>query len=675
MRFDHDEHPVKASRHHVRYAVLCIVLTVSMALIGFEWWLSKIERDSFEQHLETIAGIYSNVLADPVWNMDDERVMAILEALAADPYVRIARVEGLMDAHTDTPPDSKPNSQIPPVTRNILFVSDMATTDAGRFLLYGDESGIIARRANRLFIGGGVLAVLLTIALLLLRFFERAAEEELKFETISQMAPDAIVLCDEFGLIVHANQKTWELLGASAESALPATITDLIVNADRAHLKTLFASSGDELSLPVQLMALQMDGQELPVELTMRALPFRNSNHYIVVMRDISLRIEEAKKAQALQRQLYQSQKMEAVGTLSAGIAHDFNNILGSILGFTELSIAATDDPEITTYMQESRHAVDRARQLVAKLMTFSRSSQSQTRPLRILPLVEEALDMLRATIPATVDLERRLAGKRATVLADPTQLQQIVVNLCTNAMHAIGEAPGRITISLYTSGDPSSKVSCVDAETGRAEAILTVQDSGPGIDKEIQERIFEPFFTTKKIGQGTGLGLSVVHSIITELDGVVTLDSKPGCTKFTIKLPTIRAVDDIPRATPSQPSHGRGEILLVDDEPQLLRVVARMLEHLGYSVTTELQAETALEMVRTKPSRFSAVISDFAMPNMDGMTLANRIYDLSPRPPVILYTGYEGNRAIGESVSATLSKPVSTEDLAQALSSLIPSQ
>jgi len=349
--------------------------------------------------------------------------------------------------------------------------------------------------------------------------------------------------------------------------------------------------------------------------------------------------------------QLRDVQKMESIGTLAGGIAHDFNNILGAILGNVAL---ARDDvgpghPALVS-LEEIHKASVRARNLVQQILAFSRHEPQElvTQPLR--PVVEETCKLLRATLPARVTLDVRLGEQPLPVLADTTQVQQVLMNLCTNAWQALKDGGGRIVVGLEEAVLDTATSQRLGAVPAGPYAHLWVSDSGVGMDAATRERVFEPFFTTKPVGQGTGLGLSVVHGIVRAHHGAIDVDTAPGqgCT-FHLYFPlaallpaaTITAAEAA-EATPAAPAVGHGEhVLYVDDDPTMLIMVERILERSGYRVSTCPSALEAIAAVRAQPEAYDCVVTDYNMPDFSGLDFARELARLRPRLPVIISSGY----------------------------------
>ena len=378
---------------------------------------------------------------------------------------------------------------------------------------------------------------------------------------------------------------------------------------------------------------------------------------------------------QTLEEQLRQSQKMEAIGTLAGGIAHDFNNILAAILGYTELAMLVLPKEGIPA--ERLRHVIsscDRARSLVKQILTFSRRSPHDTSPVKISSIIKEAVKLLRASVPSTIEIQQDIRAADAVVMADSTQLHQLIVNLCTNAAQAMDDSGGILTIGLHDYlRDTNDMAGCYDLAPG-AYVRLTVRDTGPGIAPEIKERIFEPFFTTKAVNKGTGMGLAVAHGIVKSYGGCIYADNETGAgATFHVLLPRID--EELPGYRQAQlplMPQGAETILYVDDEEAVVQIGHGMLESLGYTVVSTGSSQKALEMFSAEPGRFDCVITDMTMPHIRGDELARRLFELRPGLPIILCTGFSEKiseeQALQMGIQAFLLKPFTMQDLGLAV-------
>ncbi len=408
------------------------------------------------------------------------------------------------------------------------------------------------------------------------------------------------------------------------------------------------------------------DGAPVEVELTIA--PIRNESgvivHYVGVERDITeqLRIEQ---------QLRQSQKMEAVGTLAGGIAHDFNNMLAIIIGNAELALDDVQAEAPRNNLSQILMASEHARDLTSQILTFSRKTERGKKPLKLTPLLKETFKLLRGTIPTTVRMNLNIRAKADTVLADPSQVQQVLINLATNASHAMRKRGGQLAFGLNKVA-VTQKHQIPGAELSPGTYVeLTVSDTGTGMPEEVCRRIFEPFFTTKGPGEGTGMGLAVVYGIVKNHDGEIVVESEPGRgSVFRVFLPLSEAAAGKPIEEQSHAPVGKEGILLVDDEPGVLQAASRTLQRLGYSVTTAESGVQAWEVFKDKPDRFDLVITDQVMPDLTGIDLAVRMLKARKGLPIILFTGYSETvspeQAKAAGIKEFVMKPVMKKTLAE---------
>jgi len=354
---------------------------------------------------------------------------------------------------------------------------------------------------------------------------------------------------------------------------------------------------------------------------------------------------EDITKEQKLEQQFRQAQKMEAIGTLAGGIAHDFNNILAAMCGYTELAkLKLADNPAVRDYLEAVMHAGQRATALVRQILTFSRQQeQAERKSVNIGAVVEETLKLLRSTIPSTIEFIFTHDPDVAPVLADSSQIHQIMMNLGTNAWHAMRDQPGRLEVNLVNFVVDKNMAEMHPRLRLGPYVRLSISDTGCGMDQATQERIFEPFFTTKPLGEGTGLGLSVVHGIMESSDGLITVYSTPGAgTVFHLYFPAYREAAALAPAADGEAPRGEGRrILYVDDELPLAVLGQKTLEQLGYQVVISTKVAEALEWVRAEPGRFDLVITDQTMPGMTGTDFAAQLLKIRADLPIILTTGY----------------------------------
>jgi PAS domain S-box-containing protein len=390
-------------------------------------------------------------------------------------------------------------------------------------------------------------------------------------------------------------------------------------------------------------------------------------------------KVAQAHKEQ-LEAQLRQSQKLEAIGTLAGGIAHDFNNILGAILGYGELAHQhSAEGSPLRRYLDNVMHAAERAQVLIERILGFSRSGLGDRAPVNVQFVIEETLELLEASLPAGIRLESRIESGNSAVIGDATYLHQVAMNLCTNAVQAM-EKGGTLRVILERIDVNESRALSRGLLHPGSHVRLTVSDTGVGIPPAVLERMFDPFFTTKGVGQGTGLGLSLVHGIVSDLGGAIDVTSKPGeGTTFEIWLPIAGEIAmpslEAARALPQ----GNGEIvMIVDDERTLVALAEEITAELGYEPVGFDSSRAALEAFSAQPERFDAVLTDEAMPDLVGTELAFEIRRLRPAIPIILMSGYGGaqltNRAAEIGVNEVLRKPLHRRDLAESLARVLES-
>ena len=402
--------------------------------------------------------------------------------------------------------------------------------------------------------------------------------------------------------------------------------------------------------------------------------PGSEATHYQGLVLDISERKQMAEEQRRLKAQLRHAQKMETIGTLAGGIAHDFNNMLTPIVGYTEMAkMSAGKDDRVSLYLENVLKASYRARDLVKRILTFSRRAEQDRRRIEIASLVEEAIKLLQSVLPSTVEVRKRVDSECGVVMADPTQIHQVLMNLFANAGQAMRETGGVLEVNLRrVSAEARMDLKYPGLKEGPC-AMLTVSDTGVGMDQDTVERIFEPFFTTKGPDEGTGLGLSVVHGIITSHEGAITVESRPGKgSTFTVCFPLLAGEAVEEASLEEAPPRGQERILLVDDEKMIARMLDELLSQRGFKVTSFSDSREALETFRESPRSFDLVITDQIMPGLTGAQLSTEVLKVRPDTPIILISGFSDQQVVTESMQAGireyLMKPIEAGELCRAI-------
>ncbi|GAB6175298.1 hypothetical protein JCM16814_01890 [Desulfobaculum senezii] len=499
-------------------------------------------------------------------------------------------------------------------------------------------------------VGAGILAVVLLLVAIISwnrtlqrRVRERTDELERELQarvqllTAIEQTEDGIFILDTSGVIEYANPAFSRMSGYSKQELVGQHCA--IIRSDRqdsAFYNDLWASLRNGEVWRGHSTYQRKDGALYEVDASVSPIFGHDGSviNYVEVTRDIT-------EQRQLEEQLRQSQKMEELGTLAGGIAHDFNNFIAAILGYAELALLKTEPgSRAHTNLENISKVGRRAKEMVNQILIFSRRREPERRLVELAPVLDEVLDMLETTMPATIEVHRDIHARGRTVLADPTQIHQIIMNLGTNAGYAMGKSGGELTVSLTHRQIDAASATPKTAPGPYLQ--LTVTDTGPGIPGDILGRIFDPFFTTKPQGKGTGMGLSMVHGMVGSIGGTISVTSTQGAgTTFTVLLPETDTDPHAPRRDARQVIPGSGTILVVDDEQSMVDVLQQMLEDLGYTVHTTTDSHHALTLFATHSADYDLVISDQTMPRMTGERLAEELVAIRADIPIIISTGF----------------------------------
>ena len=467
------------------------------------------------------------------------------------------------------------------------------------------------------------------------RVEEALWESEERYRTAIESASDGIALVkgDQH---LYVNARFAEMFGYEDPAEIVGRPLSLTVHPEHLEMVSRYnrlRQEGEPVPSRYEFKGVKKDGTVRFMEVSAAKTSYRGQSLSLVYFRDVT-------EYRNLEEQLRQSQKMQAIGTLAGGIAHDFNNILAGIIGFTEMSLEdISPDNPVRPYMERVLKGGYRGRDLVRQILTFSRQGEQEKKSISLGNVIEEALQLTRPALPSIVEIQKRLHQVQDTIVADPVQMQQVVMNLCANAGYAMRDSGGVLSISLSDVGcEEGSRYP--DLKPG-SYLKLTVSDTGCGITREVMGKIFDPFFTTKRPGEGTGMGLSVVHGIVKSHGGHVTASSEPGKgSVFHVYLPRVEPRAVAAAETLAPVPRGSERILFVDDEETLVDLNTLRLESLGYRVTAAVSSREALKAFAADPAAFDLVITDYTMPHMTGIDLAGKLLELRPDIPIILTSG-----------------------------------
>lgn len=501
---------------------------------------------------------------------------------------------------------------------------------------------------------------------------EALKKSEEKYRNVVEYASEGIFVAQDM-VFKFCNPRVAEVIGFPLEELKNKSFAEIIHPDDREmvlerHKRRL---KGEQFQEYYPFRVITRVGKIKWVEIKPVLIQWEGKSASLNFLSDITERKKVEDERQRLESQLLHAQKMESIGTLAGGIAHDFNNILSAVIGYTELTLDHVPEDGIARFnLERVLASANRAKEMVKQILAFSRKGEGERKPIQLKEVVEELLTLLRSTFPTTIEIHRDLAESTNPVLANKSEMHRVVMNLCTNASHAMKEDGGILSVSLKEVDLAPGCTNGKDLEPGRYQQ-LTVSDTGVGMTPEIMSRIFEPYFTTKKEGEGTGMGLSVVHGIVKSCGGDITVFSTPGKgTTVHVFLPITgeKRAEEMTRQIEEPVRGGNETVLVVDDEPFIAELSKDVLENLGYRVIMKTGGMEALEVFKADPGKFHLAVVDQTMPHMTGIQLTREIKKIRPKFPVILCTGFSD--AINEEnykmygIDAFLMKPILPKEL-----------
>lgn len=481
--------------------------------------------------------------------------------------------------------------------------------------------------------------------------------------------------------ILDVNEHICKRLGYNHGELCKMSIRDIDSSLSVEDRKLLWQSLNENGAINFETVHRRKDGTAMPVDVTTNLLEFEGNKYYLHFARDITDQKNEEKQKRIMETHLRQTQRMEALGTLAGGIAHDFNNILSAISGYAELAqLRSAANPKLRHYIDQIHMASVRAKNLVEQILTFSRKGKSEKRHVDIAGVLAETLNLVRATLPSTIEIRQHIKSDAGSLFADEPQIRQVIMNLCTNAYHAMQKDGGLLEVDLAPVAIGIYDSSVYPVIRPGKYLKLVVADTGQGMDEDVLARIFDPYFTTKKSGERTGMGLSTVHGIVKDHGGSIKVYSRPGVgTTFQVFFPLVETEAHHSTTQTGIFSSGNGYILLVDDEKQLVEIGNEMLEGLGYLVETRANPIDAIDAFRVNPDKYDLIITDRTMPKMTGERLAKEIKTIRPDIPIILCTGFSANLSTDTlteiGINEILMKPVTLNNLANSVRKVLGDQ
>ncbi len=543
-------------------------------------------------------------------------------------------------------------------------------------------------------VGGGFLVIVIFISWTNWRLrravtarTKELSESNERYLGLVENAPDGIMLCEgPEGKFVEANSQAFKIFKTSRSTLIGRNVLDFSPpvqpngRESRAYAEELIAKTLDGERPVFEWIHTDAEGRNFPCEVRLARLVWEGDALFRVSLMDITARKKAEEEKREMNARIHQMEKMDTIGQLAGGIAHDFNNILGAMLGYAEL--VKLDLPAGSRLLDKQEKiilAALRAKKLIDQILLFSRQSEQVVSPIQPHLMIKEALKLLRSSIPTTIEIKQNVPSNLGHIVADPTHVHQIVMNLCTNAYHSMREKGGILAVTLSEVSIHKNDVTFdkLDLAPG-TYLVLEVNDTGHGMDQETREKIFNPYFTTKSKGDGTGLGLSVVHGIVKNYNGHIRVYSEPGHgTNIRVYFPKVEPPGTAPEGhSDMEMLTGDEHILVVDDDPTMLEMTGSSLQSLGYRVTSFSDSREALETFQTDPTLFDLVITDMTMPKMTGLELSKHLLEIKPDLPIIICTGYselitkEKAEALG--IKAFLLKPVLRKELSETIRNVL---
>lgn len=508
------------------------------------------------------------------------------------------------------------------------------------------------------------------------KHLDAAKENERRLQLLLDNMPARISYVNTEKRYVSVNQAYEKAFGLERKNIIGQHVRTVLGNTNYQnvadHMDT--ALSGKHDHFESVFTVAEGEQQHVDINYVPDITPQGEVTGFYVLTLDVTEKKRAENERATLEKRLVQAQKMESLGTLAGGIAHDFNNILSPLLGFAELlKLEIPKDSPLFSYVEGILDAAMRSREMVKQILTFSRQAEKEILPIRLQPILKEALRLLRSSIPTTIEFQTDIDPKCGIVMADPTQIHQVIMNLATNAYHAMENTGGHLSVTLHAIEINPNPITLGDLAPGQY-ARIRVCDTGCGIKKEILDKVFDPYFTTKEKNKGTGLGLSVVQGIVKSFQGDIRIHSEPGKgTEVRVYLPiskqhAVSSAGDIDKPVPE----GHEHLLLVDDEKAILTVEEKMLSKLGYKVTAIGGSQEALKTFSEDPGKFDLVLTDMTMPSMTGIALSREMKKIRPDIPILLCSGFsdqinqENIQRLG--IEGYIMKPVIRRDLAKAI-------